>query len=454
MSSIPVPICCASASAADRSTVRDQPFREALRNDVLHLLPDEFIAAVSELLLRLNIQQNDLPALVHHHHRIRSRLQQPAVPALHLRQMLFRSLAHADVADRRRHQDSFGAFQRAQHDLDGKLAAILAPPGELDPGADLLRQRVCRGSRTVGDQPFREALRNDVLHLLPDEFIAAVSELLLRLNIQQNDLPALVHHHHRIRSRFQQPAVPALHLRQMLFRSLAHADVADRRRHQDSFGAFQRAQHDLDRKLAAILAPPDELDPGADLLRQRVCRGSQIVGDQPFREALRNDVLDLLADQFVAAVSELLLRLDIQQNDLAALVHHHHGIGSRLQQPAVLRLRLPKTGAGGGLSYDTRQHLTHFDVVNPCHHGHESANGVHMVSLTKRTNWRAAMAAASAHLIWLPKSRTLGGKDPEQGTGKNAADFCKCEQIVEESLRGANGLTARWFRRSGRRVAN
>ena len=127
--------------------------------------------------------------------------------------------------------------------------------GELDPGADLLRQRVFRGSQTVGDQPLREALRNDVLHLLPEELVAAVAELLLRLHVQQDDLAALVHHHHRIRRRLQQPAVPALHLRQMLFRRLAHADVADRRRHQDAFGAFQRAQHDLDRKLAAVLAP-------------------------------------------------------------------------------------------------------------------------------------------------------------------------------------------------------
>ena len=249
MSSIPVPICCASASAAVRSAVRDQPFREALRNDVLHLLPEKLIAAISELLLRLDIQQHDLAALVHHHHRIRSRFQQPAIPALHLRQMLFRGLAHADVADRRRHQSPFGAFQRAQHDLDGKLASILAPPDEFDSRADLLRQRFCRGARPVRDQPFRKALRNDVLHLLPDQFIAAVSELFLRLNIQQNDLAALVHHHHRIRSRLQQPAIPALHLRQMLFRSLAHADVADRRRHQNPLGAFQRAQHDLDREI-------------------------------------------------------------------------------------------------------------------------------------------------------------------------------------------------------------
>src|ERR1700674_1774595 len=127
--------------------------------------------------------------------------------------MLFRILAHADVADRCRDQDSFGAFQRAQHDLDREIAPILPPPAELDPRTDLLCQRLSRGSGTVSDQPFCESFRNYVLYLLPYEVIAVVSELFLRLKIQQNDLPALVHHHHRIRSRLQQPSV----LRSRLF---------------------------------------------------------------------------------------------------------------------------------------------------------------------------------------------------------------------------------------------
>ena len=51
-------------------------------------------------------------------------------------------------------------------------------------------------------------------------------------------------------------AVQLLHLLQkMRLGRLARADVADRRRHQDALGAFERAQHDLDRELAAVLAP-------------------------------------------------------------------------------------------------------------------------------------------------------------------------------------------------------
>ena len=222
----------------------------------------------------------------------------------------------------------------------GNSLPSLRRAGQLDAGADLLGQRVFGGAQIVRDQPLGEALRDDVRHLLPEQLVAAVAELLLRLNVQQNDLAALVHHHHRIRGRLQQPAVAALHLRQMLFRSLAHADVADRRRHQRSFGALQRAQHDLDRERAAVLAPRGELDTRADLLVQRVFRGAEIVRDQPFREALRDDVRHLLPEQLVAAVAELLLRLNIQQNDLAALVHHHHRVRGRLQQPAVSAFHL------------------------------------------------------------------------------------------------------------------
>src|SRR5580692_2975804 len=117
--------------------------------------------------------------------------------------MRIRGLPHADVADRRGHQNSFGTFERAQHDLDGKLAAILAPPDEFNSSADLLRQRLCRAASAVSDDPFCKPYGNDVLHLLPDEFIAAISKPLLRLDIQQNDLPADVYYHHGVGSSFQ-----------------------------------------------------------------------------------------------------------------------------------------------------------------------------------------------------------------------------------------------------------
>src|ERR1035437_2991306 len=107
-----------------------------------------------------------------------------------LRQMLFCILAHADIADCRCHEDSLGTFQRAQHDFDWEPGSIFAQPGELNPRADLLRQRFSRGPGCVGDEPLREALRNEGLNLMAYKFIAMVSELFLCLSIQQDDLPA------------------------------------------------------------------------------------------------------------------------------------------------------------------------------------------------------------------------------------------------------------------------
>src|ERR1700735_3143213 len=97
--------------------------------------------------------------------------------------MRFGLFARGDIADSCRHQDSLGAFQRAQHDLDWELASILSAAVEFNASTDLWRQRVCRGSKSIRDQPFRKALRNDVFHLLAHEFIAPVSELFLRLNV-------------------------------------------------------------------------------------------------------------------------------------------------------------------------------------------------------------------------------------------------------------------------------
>ena len=225
---MPVPICCASASAAVRVLSAISRSAKPTGMMLVTFCPSSSSRRIAELLLGLKIENDDLAALVDHHHRVRRRFEEPAVAALHLRQMLLGRLAHADVADRRGHQDAFGAFQRAQHDLDRKRAAVLAPRGQLDAGADLLRQGLGRGACAVRDQPLGEADGDDVGDLLSEQFVAAVAELLFGLEIDEDDLAVLVDHHHGVRRRFEQPAVAAFHLRQIGFHRLAHAGVADR----------------------------------------------------------------------------------------------------------------------------------------------------------------------------------------------------------------------------------
>src|ERR1700722_4478882 len=147
---------------------------------------------------------------------------------------------------------------------------------------------------------------------------------------------------------FPKPA-PFFHPSQMLLGILAHANIADRRCYQDSFGTFERAEHDLQRKLASVLAPPHKFNSGADLLCQCLRRASGAVSDQPFRKTLRNDVSYFLSYQLVSAVSKLVFRLNIQQDDFSGRVDHDHRIRSRLQQASVPRLGLehPRLGFEG-----------------------------------------------------------------------------------------------------------
>ncbi len=252
--------------------VRDQPLGKAERNDVGDLPADQLVATVAELALRLDVQQHDVAVLAHDHHRIGRRLQQPAIARLHLGQPGLGGLPDADVADRRGHQHAVAAFQRTQHDLDGKRAAVLAAAGagKFDARADLLGQ--CLGGRAgaVGKQALGKALGDDVADRLAQQFVPMVAELALRLEVQQHDLAAPVHHHHRVGRRFHEGAIAAFHLQQLLFGGLARADVADRRRHQHALPAFERAEHDLDGKAAAVLAAAGQLDARTDLLRKRL----------------------------------------------------------------------------------------------------------------------------------------------------------------------------------------
>ena len=118
-------------------------------------------------------------------------------------QIIFAAPAFGDVADRGRYQNPVRPIERAQHDLDGELASILTAPVKLDTGADLLGQSFGCGSKPVRDQALCEAVRDNLCHLLSDEFIPAVPELLFGLNIQQDDFAFLVHNHHGVRRSFQ-----------------------------------------------------------------------------------------------------------------------------------------------------------------------------------------------------------------------------------------------------------
>ena len=83
-SSMPVPICWARASSAERRSSAIS--RSAKPSGMMFVTcwPEQLVAAVAELLLGLDVEQDDLAGLVDDDHRVRRRLQQAAIAALHL----------------------------------------------------------------------------------------------------------------------------------------------------------------------------------------------------------------------------------------------------------------------------------------------------------------------------------------------------------------------------------
>ena len=126
----------------------------------------------------------------------------------------------------------------------------------------------------------------------PDQLVAAVAELLLGLEVQQDDLAGLVDHDHRVGSRLEQAAVaPPIWARccSAALRTLMSRIAAVTR--MPSALSSGLSMISMGNSLPSLRRP--KLDPGADLLRQGLGGGAQVVGDQPLGEALGNDVGDL-----------------------------------------------------------------------------------------------------------------------------------------------------------------
>ncbi len=279
--------------------------------------------------------------MIHHHHAIGGCFHEAAVSALHLRQVLFSIFAHGDVADCRGDQDTLGAFERAEHDLDGKLASVFAFSVQLNAGADLLRQGFGGGAGSIGDQPFGKAGGNDVGHFLAEEFVTAVAKLLFGLSVEQNNFAILVHHHHAVGSGFKQSAVP--HFRLFVLAQVA-ADI--REAAQIAGRIAQGDEGDAGQELGLILAHAH-----AEFLVAAV-GGSQT--KHFFRPAPADvfghkEAREVLADYLLRGVSLDMRGTGAPTDHGAARIEHEDGIVLHsVEEHAVFFFALLQGFLGGG----------------------------------------------------------------------------------------------------------
>ena len=146
---------------------------------------------------------------------------------------------------------------------------------------------------------------------------------------------------------------------QHLLDALALGHIADGAGDKQTLLRLQRAQADLDRELAAVLAQAVQLQPsphGAGTwFGKKIAPVVRVTG----AEALGHQQLDGLAQQLVAAPAEQFHRLRVDEDDVPLAVDDDHGVRRGLQQ--VLEL-LVGALAVGDVADGTHHHGALFGV--------------------------------------------------------------------------------------------
>ena len=162
---------------------------------------------------------------------------------------------------------------------------------------------------------------------------ARVSEQLFGLGVDQNDFPGAVDDDHGVGGGFQQRP-------KLLFRFLAFADVPDGAHGQRAFLGLQGAETDFNGKLCSILAQSVKLEARAHGAGPRLGEKTRAVPRMSAAKTLRDEDLDLLAQEFFARVAEELFRLRIHQNDAPRAIDNDNCVRRGFQQTAEFLLGL------------------------------------------------------------------------------------------------------------------
>ena len=128
-------------------------------------------------------------------------------------------------------------------------------------------------------------------------------------------------------------AEPLLRAQQLLFCPLSLGDIPHRGHDQDALIGHHRAERDIGRELAAVLA----LEPDVQVRAHGPHRGLALVGgsvgDVGGTQCLRHQPFDRHADQLVARVPGKRRRQPVHPQHTALPAKHDDRVGHRLEQP-------------------------------------------------------------------------------------------------------------------------
>src|SRR5271155_183024 len=164
--------------------------------------------------------------------------------------------------------------------------------------------------------------------------VALPSVLLFGAAIPKGDVIVEIPTDDRIMSQFKKRCLLAseFHLPvKFLLREPTPGNVADHCQYQRLIPKMQGTQHDIDRKLASILAPPIEIESGSHGARAGLLRIVISVLRMAGAKALGQEKFNWLAKQFLTRIAKDSLGLLIRPHDNAGAIGDQHGVRRKVE---------------------------------------------------------------------------------------------------------------------------
>ena len=170
------------------------------------MLADDFCGAVAFDALGSRVPARHPPLRIEHEDRaILHALNQQPEALLALAQGLLGALALGNVADHTEHEHALARLERAQHNVDRELRAVLAPAVEREPRAHGPHARLCMIMLAMRSVRGPEALRRQEFHGLAQQLFPPVAEHAFGLAVDAHDSAFSVGKHNPVRGRFEEP---------------------------------------------------------------------------------------------------------------------------------------------------------------------------------------------------------------------------------------------------------
>src|SRR6266436_2216557 len=274
---------------------------ETLRHEHFDRLSEQLIAAVTEGLFDLQVDQSDLAFATHHYHAVGRAFDD-------LAESFLSSFPFGDIDDAGQYESAFVRIDRIEADLDRHFAAVLVQTKEVTAHAHRAGRWSTKKILAVTRMSGAIAFGHQHLQTLSQQLGPPIPKELFGLRIHESDAPICADHHHRAGRRFD-------HQTKAFLGAPAFGDVDNAGQHEGAFFSLDRVKSDLDWNFAAVLVPAKQVTTRTHRASRRSLKKTCAMTGMRASVAFGHQHFHRLVQELGPRVADQMLRLCVYQSD-------------------------------------------------------------------------------------------------------------------------------------------